>query len=451
MVLLILLFLPLPSFSLESAPSAKAPTMQWEQYYQNLGARAGDSVRWLIQTTNGDYVMAAESNPQYYGSVVCLLKANPSGVLQWQTQFFLTGASGLAQTSDGGNALAGALTRFNPDMPMMAIDPGNIVLVKTNTEGKMQWNQTYPYTGYKSAMTQTRDGGFVLAGTIDSPTLSDLWLVKTDSIGSVQWNKSFSVLLSGGISQLIQAKDGSYVLIGNTYSASTKVIDFGHLDLRVVKIDSRGNLVWDLTYDRGISNSGIKSIMEASFGGYFLLDTTGDSQVPSIIKIDNAGNVEWTRNFDAYRKLNAIIETSDGGLAFAGTATLQYNFHYVWLVKTDLSGNIEWNQTYGGQKYIEYGYVGSAIIETTDGSLAIGGGWSKSESTADYYLAKTHPILPPPTSSPPLSLSPTPSIEDNQLTNQIAKALAIILVIVSSVSVIFFLRKRRKANLTRTG
>jgi hypothetical protein len=93
------------------------------------------------------------------------------------------------------------------------------------------------------------------------------------------------------------------------------------------------------------------------------------------------------------REANSLVETSDGGYAFAGLA-----YNDFWLVKTDFNGNMLWNKTYGGKYggiYEEYGIIEAEIahslVESSDGGYALVGDIpsNKTEFDTDFWLVKT--------------------------------------------------------------
>lgn len=261
---------------------------------------------------------------------------------------------------------------------------GNTELIKLDRSGNIQWNRTFPYAGDSSSMVQTRDGGFALAGRADTSTtlgsLANILFIKTDSTGEMQWNTTFQEKLGGsvgGLSQVIQTSDGNYAIVGYTYSENASVNSDWSATLMMLKISSSGNLLWKETYDSRISHWGDNSIVQTSDGGYVLTDNTGASAgTPTAIKIDENGVVQWTKTYNntseknhvisTIGSLNSVILTSDGGLAFAGDS----NFSQTWVLKTDVSGNVQWNQTYGDRD--QYGYRGICLIESSDGSILLG-------------------------------------------------------------------------------
>ncbi len=73
-----------------------------------------------------------------------------------------------------------------------------------------------------------------------------------------------------------------------------------------------------------------------------------------------------------YELARTVVQTSDGGYAFAGlTYSFSSNFsdENYYLVKTDALGNVQWNMGYGNGLDTEVAYD---LIQTTDGGYAVG-------------------------------------------------------------------------------
>jgi len=94
-------------------------------------------------------------------------------------------AFSVVQTGDGGYAIAGAKEQTNMLYTTMW-------LIKTDSSGDMEWNQTYGH-GRAHSVIQTSDGGYAMAGyKIEGfPTFC---LVKTDEAGIIPEFPSWIIL-----------------------------------------------------------------------------------------------------------------------------------------------------------------------------------------------------------------------------------------------------------------
>lgn len=413
------------------------PVVEWEKYYNN--AYAYDAISFIVQSSDGGYVLLAPNNHysllSYLTASAVLLKIDKSGDVEWERHFNESGSydfaavGGLAQTSDGGYVFAHGGT-------------STVELVKVDSAGNTVWNYSFPHYGYGISMAQTIDGGFVIAGAEDGiHDVSSLWLVKTNCNGELLWTKTVGNQLAS-LSHIIQSKDGNLLAVGYVYNVSAPVVTSDNADLVLLKISSTGSLLWSKTYDQGKSAWGDKAIVQTSDGGYILTDNAGAA---TVIKTDSNGNLQWTRTYNVTRShpssgstsasLNSVILTSDGGLAFAGTS----NYLEAWLLKTDAEGNVEWNQTYGDRD--QYGYQAYSLLEASDGSLLVGGEWQQMSHLVYYYLLKTQPILPIPTAPPESPVTPAP--QESEYLMQIALPITIAIALSLSVVLITLVKKRR--------
>ncbi len=134
------------------------------------------------------------------------------------------------------------------------------------------WSQTYGGPGgeYAEAMVQTSDGGYALAGYTDSFGAggSDFWLVKTDSFGNMEWNQTYGGASFDHAYSLVETSGGGFALAGYTGSFGAEYANFW-----LVKTDMYGNVEWNRTYG-GARWDSVSSLVEASDGGYALLGFT---------------------------------------------------------------------------------------------------------------------------------------------------------------------------------
>ena len=316
--------------------------IEWNQTYGGPGA---DYACSMVQTGDGGYALAGETYSFGAGdSDFWLVKVDSSGSIQWNRTYGQTtadGANSMIQTNDGGYALAGYSTDNNSSKDLW--------FVKTDSVGNMQWNRTYGGARWDEAnsVIQTSDGGYALAGVTNS--LSDItyvphdcWLVKTDSEGNMEWSKTYDG--DGGYdggSSLVQTSDGGYTIAGNTGG-------FIGQNVWIIKTDSDGNRIWNVVWSTREPQQ-TSSLIQTSDGGYAVTGWTesldgfaGFSSYMFLVKADLNGKIEWNSTYDGLGDSKALfaVQADDGGYAMAGTTrSTDEDAHYdVWFAKVDASG-----------------------------------------------------------------------------------------------------------------
>jgi hypothetical protein len=167
------------------------------------------------------------------------VKTDAAGNHLWNKTYGGTNADwamALAETSDGGYAIAGYTASYGAGS-------FDFWLVKTDAGGNHLWNQTYGGTGDDdaSSVVQTVDGGYALAGYTDSygAGARDFWLVKTDAAGNHLWNQTYGGTNADWAMALAETSDEGFALAGITMSYGE-----GGKDFWLVKIDTESGLIW---------------------------------------------------------------------------------------------------------------------------------------------------------------------------------------------------------------
>ena len=289
-----------------------------------------------------------------------------------------------------------------------------------------QWDKRYggAKNDFFSAIPiQTRDNGFVFAGTSQSGingdksqnnwdvTLGtyDFWVVKTDSMGHKVWDKRYGGNRTDVALAAMQTKDGGYILGGTSssnISGDKTQADWNNNngDYWIIKIDSLGAKQWDRRFGTFGQDyfTDIKQTEDGGYilGGYVYMGISGDKTEPSrgfsdywIVKIDAAGNKLWDKRFggNLYDNLFSICLTKNGGYLLGGSSTsdssgdksqsswdtLMGSQDY-WVVKVDSNGNKEWDKRFGGNQTSTL----QSLIQTKDGGYILGG-WSSSNAIGD--------------------------------------------------------------------
>jgi hypothetical protein len=302
---------------LHTTTFAQAPEIQWTKTFGDSLTDVGNSVQ---QTIDGGFIVIGET--RFFGasaSDVWLIRTDSYGDTLW-TQTFGRGVtvpftgresgSSAEMTSDGGYIIAGSWGTGN------SYFSGNIVLIKTNTNGESLWMRHFGGEGSRGVSSQqTADGGYIIAGH----NWYNAILIKTDANGDTLWTKMFeggSVV--NGSRSVQQTSDGGYVLCGFSYGS-------GDNDAWLIKTDANGDTLWTKTFGGDSSDVGY-SIQQTSDGGYVLCGYTnsyGSGDFDAwLIKTDANGDTLWTKTIGDTGCLdwgNSVQQTSDGGYIVAGS------------------------------------------------------------------------------------------------------------------------------------
>ncbi len=116
----------------------------------------------------------------------------------------------------------------------------------------MEWNRTYGGMSEDQAqiskcVVQTSDGGYALAGYTESfgAGWADFWLVKTDSAGNEEWNQTYGGSNDDLAYSVIETSDWGYAIAGRTESFGAGARDFclvkveGLYPKRTARLDMR--------------------------------------------------------------------------------------------------------------------------------------------------------------------------------------------------------------------
>ena len=368
-----------------------ASFMTLTTWVRTFGGIGDDSAEAIRQTSDGGYIVAGYTN-SFIGAGpkdIYLIKADAFGNTLWMKTFHLGETNGdnignsVQQTSDGGYIIAGTAA--------IGVNDLDICLIKTDPSGNAVWTKTFGGTGieFASAVQQTSDGGYIIAGGTDSFGAGDnnAYLVKTDPSGNAVWTKTFGGTGIEFASAVQQTSDRGYIIAGGTNSFGA-----GNNDVYLIKADASGNVVWTKTFG-GTGNEFASVVQQVSAGGYIIAGRTSSFGAGNydvyLVRTDASGNAVWTKTFGGtdYDVARTVQQISDGGYIIAGiTRSFGAGGRDVLLIKTDASGNAIWTKTFGGTGD-EWGTI---VRQTLDGGYIIGGRTpSFGAGGDDVYLIKT--------------------------------------------------------------
>jgi hypothetical protein len=358
------------------------PSAKWIMTYGDTG----DEEAYALTFGEDGYVFVGTTNSTGFGrDDAWLVKTDSYGNMEWNHTYggpSVDIAYSIVATDDGGYALVGSTYSFGAGS-------ADVWLVKVDSNGMLQWNQTYGGTGndFGRSLIATSDGGYALLCSSDSYGAggNDMLLVKTNAMGVLEWNQTYGGSGSESVSSIIETDDGGYTLAGSTTSFGAGIADFW-----LVKVDSSGNTEWNQTY----GESGIEfanSIVATKDGGYALAGSTSSRGAGSadvwLIKVDSLGKLEWNQTYGGpiADYCDSMVSSSDDGYTLACISQDPiFGDGDFWLAKVDSLGNLLWNQTYGASAH----HSQTSLLITTDGSYILGGSIRDSFGNHDFWLAK---------------------------------------------------------------
>lgn len=162
---------------------------EWSKAFGGPNKDIGLSIQ---QTTEGGYIITGLTESFGAGKGdVWLIKVDSEGNKEWNRTFggpnFDSGAS-VQQTRDGGYIITGyhSITSTGISNSYSQLfrtsDLGRVWLIKTDSEGNEQWNETFGglRNDWGNSVQVTQDGGYFITGVTESYGAGneDVWLIK---------------------------------------------------------------------------------------------------------------------------------------------------------------------------------------------------------------------------------------------------------------------------------
>jgi len=281
-------------------------------------------------------------------------------------------------TADYGFILGGSSLTPNRDNPL---SKGNYdyCIWKVNEDGEIEWQKSYGGNDNDLlySIKATNDGGFILAGISNSPLggqkkdnrigQNDVWIIKLDARGNEMWQKTLGGLSEEQLASVIITKDNGYLIGASSES------DF----CKYKSSESNKNTIY--------KNEDSKGSLD-----YWL------------VKLNSKGELEWQKTIGGnyLDQLRSVVATFDGGYFVGGISNSNSNSFKskdckgqtdFWYMKLNSKGEQLWETTYGG--------IGDenlyTVLETKEHQLLVAGN-SNSPTTpsgntiegSDYLLMK---------------------------------------------------------------
>lgn len=294
-------------------------------------------------------------------------------------------------------------------------------ILKTDSVGTIEWDLTLGGSDYDelTALAQTPDGGYILAGNSKSPvsgdkqaahagTLIDYWIVKINPNRTIAWQKTFGGDANDKVAYVRVDAQGNIYLGGHSQSrqntGNKTTVQKGTNDMWVHKLNADGIIIWEASIG-GQNDDYLYAFATTGDGGVIVGGNTysqisGDKNELGmggldawIIKLNNLGQIEWQNAVGGAgnETVYSLLPTPDGGYIAGITSNSNissdkaepgFGLNDYWIVKLNNIGAIQWNRTYGGPADDNV----ASIIPDGDGYLAVGTTLSGIGGTRDLSL-----------------------------------------------------------------
>jgi outer membrane protein assembly factor BamB len=171
----------------------------------------------------------------------------------------------------------------------------------------------------------------------------DIYLLQVDAEGKEVWSRTWEEGLANGAG-LVQTRDGGYLLAGS-YSPP-EVMDREKNDFLFIKVDPQGREIWRNVWGDPQANDDAALLAATADGGYIAVGDTGGSlsawnQDIALLKLDAQGQLIWRQviKTDTHQMYGALLQHPDGGYVLVGSKAQNGRFD-IFIIKTDADGRV---------------------------------------------------------------------------------------------------------------
>jgi hypothetical protein len=353
------------------------------------GGKTEDIPAQILQTKDDGYIITGESQGTDGADIpsgMYVAKLDKKGTLLWikfpagDKSSYRAHPNVFNTTSDGG-FIFGGKKYFS------------LGLTKIDENVKIIWNRKYDLdnVGDYLYITEKNDKNFaaLLYGSGDGTSV----LMVVDKNGNVLSVKKLSKEIDGfTVGSVSITRDGGFILAGTKYLAGYNSGSTSSQDVRVMKLDGEGNIVWDRSFGGNKQDFG-RYASETSDGGFIIAGCSSSFNARNewdyyVVRIDINGNKLWEKNYGTSdtNYIRACYETSDGGFICGGTHIGKTGSQYL-LIKLDNKGGKVWEKSYGNEKLnlLMHGF----IVAHDGGYVMVGQLENMPAIWIDNYVVKT--------------------------------------------------------------
>ncbi len=256
--------------------------VRWERTFGTKTTERGSAI--VVNKRNNIVVAGSKHHSNYVNKngkpkmtldhFVWLLEIDMTGTKIWDERLHtdkMAVVTDFHHTWDDGYLIS-TITRMEAD------NKENALIIKVDEEGLLLWRTWLGGENTSDmihALQPTYDGSFLAAGITVNPNDigdGDGWLLNLTSQGHVVWEKVLGSFGSDEFYDMVQSKDGNFVVTG-TYGESSP--EEGSMWL--VKINKAGKLIWERTCGTGVLEKAY-ALSKTIEGDYILAGYPSDKE-----------------------------------------------------------------------------------------------------------------------------------------------------------------------------
>jgi hypothetical protein len=302
---------------------------------RTFGGSDNDYARCVKQTLDGGWIIGGNSQSGISGdktennhgaslsSDYWIVKIDENGNKQWDKRFgsmdddILTS---LLQMPDGTYLLGGYSTGgISYDKSVGSRGGYDYWILKATMSGAKIWDRRFggATTDYLYSMQLTSDGGFLLAGSSDSPLSGDkseasrgqvdYWIIKTNASGTKQWDKTLGGTDEDWLSSARQTIDGGYILGGRSLSpisGEKSEGSYGNSDFWIIKLGPPSPLpilLVDFSGEQSNERIQLKWTTASEINNsYFTIEKMMEGMFVQIQNLPGSGNTTSMMYYETY-------------------------------------------------------------------------------------------------------------------------------------------------------
>jgi hypothetical protein len=293
----------------------------------------------ITKSVNNSYLLVGSSQPVG----ILAINVSSTGAINWSKRYEYLWNGGqhfmdVIEVSNGGYLIAASSPLARPTV--IRIDQfggllwGNLLTGATSSSSQG--------INHQCSVIETSTGDFLI-GTVTGLIASGQnnysgTLFKVNPSGNIEWVNNIGGSNADAMTEVVEALDGNYVLLGQTESYGS-----GAYDVILSKFAKNGDLIWSKTY--GVGNDQIASSMvQLGNGDLIIAGATGNLFTSSgyygmVMKVNSSGNFQWANKIANAMYVNDITISPDNSFVISGSGYANGNWSAVYIGKMDSTGS----------------------------------------------------------------------------------------------------------------